>query len=160
MNTEVYALATALGQKLQSCRKSVTAAESCTGGKICAAITDVAGSSEWFQQGFVTYSNNAKREMLGVPEHLLTNYGAVSEEVVRAMLKGALVRANSEFGVAVSGIAGPAGGSKGKPVGTVWIASGAAEDISATCFHFDGDRASVRQQALIKSLELLVICCG
>lgn len=119
-------------------------AESCTGGGIAAALTDVAGSSGWFDRGFVTYSNQAKREMLGVSADTLARYGAVSRETVVAMATGALARSGAQLSVAVTGIAGPGGGAPEKPVGTVWIAWATVGQVDAVCEHFAGDRAEVR----------------
>lgn len=145
-------LSHALGRLLGQKNAVITAAESCTGGLISSALTDTAGSSAWFEQGFVTYSNQAKQSMLGVSSHLLENHGAVSEEVVRAMLLGALSCSGADFGVAVSGIAGPAGGSVSKPVGTVWIAWGCKAEPRAEKYLFDGDRAEIRHAAVLQSL--------
>lgn len=129
-------------------------AESCTGGGIAHALTALAGSSRWFERGFVTYSNPAKREMLGVPEDALLNHGAVSGETALAMAVGALSHSRADFSVAVTGIAGPDGATPGKPVGTVWIAwarrGGGAE---ARCFHFSGDRDAVRQQTILQAIQ-------
>ena len=127
----------------------VVTAESCTGGGIARALTSVAGSSHWFCEGFITYSNNAKVRRLAVPRSLLERFGAVSEEVVLAMAEGALgASASADYAVAVSGIAGPGGGSEDKPVGTVWLAWGArGGHFVSRCFHFQGDRESVRQQS-------------
>jgi nicotinamide-nucleotide amidase len=152
-------LATDLGEQLRRLGASVTAAESCTGGSICSAITDVPGSSEWFQQGFVTYSNRAKQEQLGVSAEILKIDGAVSQKTVEAMLLGALKRANASVGVAVSGIAGPAGGSEQKPVGTVCLAWGSLSNYQSSTFHFVGDRAEVRACAVMESLNLLLTFC-
>lgn len=137
-------------------------AESCTGGGIAARCTDLAGSSLWFDRGFVTYSNAAKQELLGVPQALLEVHGAVSEPVARAMAEGALRRADAQVAVAVTGIAGPGGAVPGKPVGTVWIAwsaavpGGAAPHTTAHRFQFDGDRADVRAQTVHQALEGVV----
>ena len=138
-------------------------AESCTGCMIAAACTDLAGSSTWFERGFVTYSNAAKTEMLGVDAALITQHGAVSEAVVRAMATGALAHSHAQVAVAVTGVAGPGGGSAEKPVGTVWLGfafGGAlAGQVHAECQHFPGDRAAVRkatvQHALRRLTELL-----
>jgi nicotinamide-nucleotide amidase len=119
-------------------------AESCTGGGIAAALTDVAGSSAWFDRGFVSYSNQAKQEMLGVSPETLLRHGAVSRETVMEMARGALDRSRAQLSVAVSGIAGPGGGTRDKPVGTVWIAWATANDVAAVHRHFPGDRAAVR----------------
>lgn len=132
--------------------ETLAVAESCTGGLIAAACTELAGSSAWFEQGVVTYSNRAKQELLGVPEALLSTQGAVSEACVRAMAEGLLARALVQHSLAVSGIAGPTGGSAHKPVGTVWIAwTGQGATISRS-FLFAGDRASIRRQAVEAAL--------
>ena len=132
-------------------------AESCTGGLIAGACTDLAGSSDWFERGFVTYSNDAKQEMLGVDAALIRMHGAVSEPVALAMVAGALARSRAQLAVAVTGIAGPGGGSAEKPVGTVWIATavqgGAAQ---ARCFRFAGDRRAVREGTVNEALEMLL----
>ena len=128
-------------------------AESCTGGLIAAACTDLAGSSDWFERGFVTYSNAAKTELLGVPAALIAQHGAVSEPVARAMAEGALAHSRAQLSVAVTGVAGPSGGSADKPVGTVWVAwkrrGGYAR---AQAFQFDGDREAVRRQTVDRAL--------
>ncbi|MEJ2577124.1 MAG: nicotinamide-nucleotide amidase [Gammaproteobacteria bacterium] len=132
----------------------VTAAESCTGGWVAKLITDVAGSSAWFDRGFVTYSNRAKQEMLGVAAATLAAHGAVSEATVREMALGALARSSADLSVAVSGIAGPSGGSAEKPVGLVWLAwaeRGGA--VRAERCRFGGDRATVRAAAARRALE-------
>ena len=120
------ALATRLGQGLQAAHAQVSTAESCTGGGIAEAITRIAGSSAWFEAGYITYSNAQKTTQLGVPAELFEHVGAVSQEVVEAMVRGAQQRSGARFAVAVSGVAGPDGGSPGKPVGTVWLAWGDA----------------------------------
>ncbi len=134
-------------------------AESCTGGMIAAACTDLAGSSTWFDRGFVTYSNAAKTEMLGVTPALIAQHGAVSEAVVRAMASGALAHSRAQVALAVTGVAGPGGGSADKPVGTVWFGFALAGQVHAECQHFPGDRAAVRaatvQHALRRLTELL-----
>jgi nicotinamide-nucleotide amidase len=122
----------------------LSCAESCTGGAIAAALTDVAGSSGWFDRGFVTYSNRAKREMLGVSAETLETFGAVSRETVLEMAAGALSASATQLSVAVTGIAGPGGGTPEKPVGTVWIAWASAGRLEAVCERFSGDRAAVR----------------
>ncbi|GAP38284.1 CinA family protein [Piscinibacter sakaiensis] len=131
-------------------------AESCTGGLIAAACTARAGSSDWFERGLVTYSNEAKTELLGVPAALIAAHGAVSGPVVEAMAAGALAAARADWSVAVTGIAGPGGAVPGKPVGTVWLAvarrGGAPQ---AWCEHFDGDRAAVRRQTVASGLGAL-----
>ncbi|MDO8375226.1 MAG: CinA family protein [Polaromonas sp.] len=131
-------------------------AESCTGGMISAACTDLAGSSNWFERGFVTYSNEAKTEMLGVAATLLTAHGAVSEEVARAMAQGALQHSRARVAVAVTGVAGPTGGSRAKPVGTVWFGFMVDGRLSSERQHFDGDRAAVRSATVRHALQRLV----
>ena len=123
-------------------------AESCTGGMIAAACTDLAGSSQWFERGFVTYSNEAKTELLGVPSGLIATHGAVSEPVARAMALGAVAHSRAQVAVAVTGIAGPTGGTADKPVGTVWFGWNVNGNITTATRRFDGDRAAVRQQTL------------
>jgi nicotinamide-nucleotide amidase len=122
----------------------LAAAESCTGGMISAACTDLAGSSDWFDRGFVTYANEAKTDMLGVEPALLKRFGAVSEPVARAMVLGALARSHAQVAVAVTGVAGPSGGSADKPVGTVWFGFALPGRVVTEKMHFDGDRATVR----------------
>ena len=138
----------------------VAAAESCTGGLIAAACTSLAGSSDWFERGFVTYSNAAKSEQLGVDAALIAAYGAVSAEVVGAMAAGALAHSPADIAVAVTGIAGPGGAVPGKPVGTVWLAvmlrGGAAQ---AERLQLAGDRASVRAQTCVLALKRLRALC-
>ena len=130
-------------------------AESCTGGLIAAACTDRAGSSQWFERGFVTYSNAAKTEMLGVPAALIAQHGAVSEPVARAMAEGALAQSGAQVSVAVTGVAGPTGGSADKPVGTVWFGWCAGGQTHSEVMHFPGDRAAVRQATLRHALQRL-----
>jgi nicotinamide-nucleotide amidase len=151
-----YHLAEQLGQQLRTCGAKVTVAESCTGGGIAQAITSVPGSSAWFDYGFVTYSNQAKTRLLGVPESLLQSVGAVSGEVVSAMVAGAVRMAGCSFGAAVSGIAGPDGGTAEKPVGTVWFAWAHPAGLTSECHWLAGDRAQVREQAVILALTRLV----
>jgi len=137
----------------------LTTAESCTGGLIAAACTGLSGSSNWFERGFVTYSNEAKTELLGVDPALIASQGAVSEAVVRTMAQGALQHSRAQVAVAVTGVAGPTGGSAEKPVGTVWFGWATAQGTTSTVHHFAGDRAAVRaatvHQALTTLLELL-----
>jgi nicotinamide-nucleotide amidase len=134
----------------------LAAAESCTGGMIAAACTDLAGSSDWFERGFVTYSNEAKTESLGVDAELIARHGAVSEIVARAMAFGAVRHSRARVSVAVTGIAGPAGGSPDKPVGTVWFAWQVDGRLSSETRRFDGDRASVRTQTVDHALQRLI----
>ncbi|CQJ54613.1 nicotinamide-nucleotide amidase [Yersinia intermedia] len=149
-------LSIAIGDKLKARGAWVTCAESCTGGWVAKALTDIAGSSAYFDRGFVTYSNAAKHDLLGVSETTLANYGAVSEAVVREMALGALREANADFAVSISGIAGPDGGSADKPVGTVWFAFAAREGQILACKQvFPGDRDAVRLQAAVFALQTL-----
>lgn len=137
----------------------LASAESCTGGLISAACTDLAGSSNWFERGFVTYSNEAKTDMLGVDAALIAAHGAVSEEVARAMAQGAITHSRARVAVAVTGVAGPTGGSRAKPVGTVWFGFMVDGRLSSETKLFAGDRAAVRaatvQHALQRLLQLL-----
>lgn len=134
-------------------------AESCTGGLIAATCTDLAGSSAWFERGLVTYSNAAKTELLGVDPALIVQHGAVSDAVVRAMVQGALKHAHAQVAVAVTGVAGPGGGSADKPVGTVWFGFALPGQVLTERRHFAGDRAQVRsatvQHALVRLTQLL-----
>jgi nicotinamide-nucleotide amidase len=131
-------------------------AESCTGGMIAAACTDLAGSSQWFERGFVTYSNAAKTELLGVPAALIAQHGAVSEPVARAMATGAVARSHAQVAVAVTGVAGPTGGSADKPVGTVWFGWSTDGVVTTEMRRFAGDRAAVRQATLAHALRGVV----
>ena len=145
-----------LAASLKSRAWMLAAAESCTGGLIAAACTELSGSSEWFERGFVTYSNEAKTELLGVSAELIARHGAVSEEVVRAMAEGAIVRSRADLAVAVTGIAGPTGGSPAKPVGTVWVGIGLrGQPAVATLLQLQGDRAAVRRQTVAWALRAL-----
>jgi nicotinamide-nucleotide amidase len=154
MVAEVYALSQRVGAALKACHWTLATAESCTGGWIAKAITDVPGSSAWFEQGFVTYSNAAKRDLLGVQAVTLQVHGAVSEPVVREMAQGALTRSSAHLAVAVSGIAGPEGGSVSKPVGTVWLAWTVRDQSPlCCCYRFAGDRYKVRLQSVVKAFE-------
>lgn len=131
-------------------------AESCTGGLISAACTDLAGSSNWFERGFVTYSNEAKTDMLGVDAALIVTHGAVSEEVARAMAAGAITRSRALVAVAVTGVAGPTGGSRAKPVGTVWFGFMVDGHLSSEMQRFSGNRAAVRAATVRHALQRLV----
>ncbi|MDD5029601.1 MAG: CinA family protein [Rhodoferax sp.] len=131
-------------------------AESCTGGLIAAACTDLPGSSGWFERGFVSYSNAAKTELLGVGPELIAEHGAVSEAVVRAMASGALAHSRAQVAVAVTGVAGPDGGSADKPVGTVWLGWATPTALHSACCHFSGDRATVRQASVRRALTHLL----
>lgn len=134
----------------------MTTAESCTGGMIAAACTELAGSSNWFERGFVTYSNAAKSELLGVDALLIEHHGAVSEPVARAMAQGALARSHAQAAVAVTGVAGPGGGSVGKPVGTVWFGWATPAGTVSEMKCFGGDRASIRQATVAHALARLI----
>lgn len=142
-----------VGELLAQHQHVMTTAESCTGGGIASAITDISGSSAWLDRAFVTYSNEAKMEMLGVQAQTLETHGAVSEPVVIEMVQGALKHSNATIGVSVSGIAGPGGGSEEKPVGTVCFAFADKQDwLLVETMHFTGDRAKVREQAVFHAL--------
>ena len=135
---------------------TMATAESCTGGLIGGACTDLAGSSDWFERGFVTYSNAAKTELLGVPADLIAAHGAVSEPVARAMAAGARAHAPVQLAVAVTGVAGPSGGSAEKPVGTVWFGWATPEGVFTERQRFDGDRAAVRRATVAHALAGLL----
>lgn len=150
--TSLLLVSQQLGLLLAKNAWSVTTAESCTGGGIAAAITDVAGSSAWFEQGCVTYSNSAKQTLLGVDAGILKSQGAVSQAVVEAMALGMADNARAEVGLASSGIAGPGGAVAGKPVGTVWLAWCILDKVYSECYLFEGGRQAVRQQATEQSL--------
>ena len=153
----IDALAAELGSLLDARKWQVTAAESCTGGLVAGAITSVAGSSGWFEQSYVTYSNAAKSARLGVDANVIASHGAVSEPVAKAMALGALAMAKADLAVAITGIAGPGGATPGKPVGTVcfaWAIGGGS--IDAQTRHFDGDRATVRRASVVVALEGLI----
>lgn len=148
----VRQLATALKARGQM----MATAESCTGGLIAGACTDLSGSSDWFERGFVTYSNAAKHELLGVPTALIETHGAVSEAVARAMAAGAVAKAHAQWSVAVTGVAGPTGGSAAKPVGTVWFGWATPQGVDTELQRFDGDRATVRQATVAHALAGLL----
>jgi len=151
------ALVARLAAALVARGAAMATAESCTAGLVAAACTARAGSSAWFERGVVTYSNAAKTELLGVPAELIAAHGAVSAEVARAMAEGAIAQTPATFAVAVTGIAGPDGGSAAKPVGTVWIATCArGGDADAVLLQAGGDRAAVRAQSVVHALERLL----
>ena len=154
--TSIEELVQQLAAKLTEKGWMLATAESCTGGMIAAACTDLAGSSQWFDRGFVTYSNEAKTEMLGVPAELIEKHGAVSEEVVRAMAEGAIRHSRAQVSIAVTGIAGPGGGSKEKPVGTVWVGWCVDGNTLTNCLHLDGRRATIRTSTLTNALQYLL----
>lgn len=154
---ELLQMAHTIGQKLHAKGWMLATAESCTGGWVAQVITAIPGSSAWFDRGFVTYSNRAKQEMLGVNTTTLEMHGAVSEDTVKEMATGALARSAAQISVALSGIAGPGGGSKQKPVGTVCIgwAIGDAAPLSTTC-RLSGDREEIRSRAVAAALRGLI----
>ncbi len=153
-------LAARVGHKLHAAERRLVTAESCTGGWVAKALTDVPGSSQWFECGYVTYSEAAKMRDLGVATRTLQSFGAVSEQTVREMAEGALRVSGAQVALAISGIAGPDGGTPGKPVGTVWFCAaaraGAAIDIIAEEKLFNGDRAFVRSRSVEHALRLIL----
>lgn len=153
-NDPLQPLLETVAQKMISGHLKLATAESCTGGWVAKVVTDLTGSSRWFECALVTYSNQAKQELLGVDPELLEQHGAVSQAVVKAMVMGLLDRCDADVGVSISGIAGPGGGTKQKPVGTVWIAwARPGQLIEVIKYHFEGDRNQVRQQAVIEALS-------
>ncbi|MFL0798375.1 MAG: nicotinamide-nucleotide amidohydrolase family protein [Cellvibrionaceae bacterium] len=157
MDIDIHKIAQTLGMRLQQRNLTVTTAESCTGGGVAQAITSIAGSSKWFHTGFVTYADWSKQQQLGVSQENLCEFGAVSEMVAREMVEGALLAAKSDIAVAVTGIAGPDGGSAEKPVGTVWLAwASKNSETICQCMHFDGNRDQVREQAVACALDGLL----
>lgn len=158
MNPTIRSLASQLGQRLIERGLMVATAESCTGGLVAGALTDIAGSSAWFERGFVTYSNHAKMEMLGVAADLVEAHGAVSEEVARAMAEGALLESRAQLAVAVTGVAGPGGGTRDKPVGTVCFAwADEAMTLESETMRFNGDRVQVREQSVRHAIGGLLL---
>ena len=153
MTANTLQLAAQLGQLLLTRHWHISCAESCTGGGIGYAITAISGSSAWFKQGIISYANEAKENVLNVDRHTLVTYGAVSQQTVEAMAQGAAMLANAQVAVAVSGIAGPDGGSVEKPVGTVWFGFFVDGEVTSSCQLFTGDRQSVREQAVDFALQ-------
>ena len=152
--SDLKELAERVGQLLLAHEAKLATAESCTGGWIAKCLTDVPGSSAWFEYGFVTYGNSAKESMLVVDHALLERHGAVSREVVQAMAVAAHAISEADIVIAVSGIAGPDGGTEDKPVGTVWLAwLGPRGRANSAVFHFDGDREAVRRQSVVAALN-------
>jgi nicotinamide-nucleotide amidase len=149
----VNSLARKVGKRLHAARAKLVTAESCTGGWVAQAVTAISGSSNWFDRGFVTYSNEAKREMLGVKASTLRKHGAVSEQTAREMAKGALKKGRGTIAVAITGIAGPAGGSDMKPVGMVCFAFATSKAVSSETRRFKGNRESVRRQSVVHALK-------
>jgi nicotinamide-nucleotide amidase len=152
----IRALAVRLGELALARQAMLATAESCTGGLVAGAITDIAGSSGWFERGFVTYSNRAKIEALNVDPEIIARHGAVSAETAKAMAQGARAASGAQWAVAVTGIAGPAGGSRDKPVGTVWFAWAGPHGVEALHRRLDGDRAAVRAASVAIALQGLV----
>lgn len=151
---ELETLARAVSHELKHQGLMLVTAESCTGGWLAQIMTSVAGSSEWFERGFVAYTNLAKREMLGVKTTILSRYGAVSEQAARAMAEGALTHSHAQVAIAITGIAGPSGGTPEKPVGTVCLAwAGKKRDTLGSKKIFSGDREGVRRQAVTAALQ-------
>lgn len=154
---QITDIARKLGRACKRRGIEVVTAESCTGGGVAAAITRISGSAKWFERGFVTYANDAKRSMLGVSERALKDNGAVSEAVAREMARGALRRSRADVAVAVTGIAGPTGAAPGKPVGTVWFCWAArGGPVQSRVFRFRGGRVEVRRQAVATALQGVV----
>jgi nicotinamide-nucleotide amidase len=154
--TDLTALSEQLAKLLLQQQKQLAVAESCTGGWLAKSLTDLAGSSRWFDRGFVTYSNAAKQDMLDVPAETLEEHGAVSEAVVEAMARGALQHSRADITVSISGIAGPGGEVPGKPVGTVYFGLATSQQIQSDTQHFEGDREAVRRQSVIHALTRLI----
>ncbi len=146
-------LARRVGEALKARGLRLATAESCTGGWVAMALTAVPGSSHWFERGYVTYSNDAKREDLGVADETLREHGAVSEQTAREMAAGAVRRARAQVALAITGVAGPTGGTRDKPVGMVCFAWAHGSKITSETKRFDGDRESVRRQSVIHALE-------
>ena len=161
LHIDSYELAQRVGAVLHARRAMLCVAESCTGGGLAKVVTDVPGSSAWFDRGFVTYANVAKQELLGVSAQTLEKHGAVSVETVREMAQGALARSQAQISVAVSGIAGPGGGTAQKPVGTVCFAwSQVGEPTMTATEHFTGERDAIRQQSVARALRGILEMLG
>jgi nicotinamide-nucleotide amidase len=158
VSIDIIELATEAGLALKAKGLTLATAESCTGGGVSCAVTEVAGSSNWFERGFVTYSNAAKTAMLGVPAALIDQFGAVSEEVAAAMASGALANSGADVALSTTGIAGPGGAVPGKPVGTVWFAWSRAGVTRTERVLFTGDRQAVREQSVRHALQGLLRC--
>ena len=154
MKERLSRLSVEIGRVLEAKCLTLVTVESCTGGWIGQCLTSVAGSSAWYERGLVTYSNQAKTELVGVPVDLIAKHGAVSEPVVQAMARGALDRSTADLALAVTGIAGPDGGSMEKPVGTVWLCWRARTGVERTeDFFFTGDREAVREKSVLEALD-------
>jgi nicotinamide-nucleotide amidase len=155
--TDIYQLAKQIGDKLISKNFKLVTVESCTGGMLAEALTAITGSSAYFDRGFVTYSNESKLELVGVSAEILKQYGAVSDENVRAMVEGGLKHSHAQVGISITGIAGPGGGTPQKPVGTVYFGWKIIPNLTISqCKHFSGDRTAVRQQATLFALQNLL----
>ena len=154
-STSLHALATRAGARLKTAGETLATAESCTGGWVAQSVTAIAGSSDWFERGFVTYSNAAKHEMLGVSPDTLARHGSVSEQTAREMASGALERSHAGFALSITGVAGPGGGSRAKPVGTVCFAWARRADgaVRVETRRFAGDRKAVRRQSVVHALQ-------
>jgi nicotinamide-nucleotide amidase len=153
IKTKIIALAASVGQLLKAKRLLAVTAESCTGGGVAQAITEIAGSSSWFDCGFVTYSNASKNELLDISEALIAQHGAVSEEIAAAMAEGALGNSNADVAISTTGIAGPDGGVPGKPVGTVCFGWVVNQVTHTERLVFSGDRQAVRDQSVLHALQ-------
>jgi nicotinamide-nucleotide amidase len=151
--SQVSDAALALGRRLEALGRSIATVESCTGGMVACALTEFAGSSAWFERGFVTYSNASKIDLVGVARATLEAHGAVSEETAREMAAGALARSRAALALAITGIAGPTGAAAGKPVGTVCFAWATAQAVTSETRRFDGDRHAVRAAAAVHALR-------
>jgi nicotinamide-nucleotide amidase len=154
---DVTELARTLGRLAKKRGVDIATAESCTGGGVATAITRISGSAKYFDRGFVTYTNLAKKQMLGVSQRSLGNYGAVSEQVAREMARGALRKSPADLSVAITGIAGPTGGSRSKPVGLVWFAWAVrGGEVQTRCLRFKGNRTGIRLQSVAVALQGLI----
>ncbi len=161
MEIKLISLVSNLGKKLQQQGLMIAVAESCTGGGIAQVLTEIAGSSQWFERGFITYSNHSKIEMLGVNQHTLEQFGAVSAKTALEMVEGVLTNSLANYAISVTGIAGPSGGSLEKPVGTVFIAWQYKNSLARVRkYLFKGSRQQIRQQAIIEALKESLIDCS
>ncbi len=157
MEFDLEKMVAALGQSLRSRRCRMATAESCTGGLVACTLTDVAGSSEWFEGGVVAYDNRVKMRLLGVPEEILVRHGAVSRACVESMVQGVCTLMDVPVGLAISGIAGPGGGTPDKPVGTVWVAWQSAGRVWSREFSFDGSRREIKMQSMRAAIAELAL---
>ena len=157
MEFDLEKMVAALGQSLRSRRCRMATAESCTGGLVACTLTDVAGSSEWFEGGVVAYDNRVKMRLLGVPEEILVRHGAVSRACVESMVQGVCTLMDVPVGLAISGIAGPGGGTPDKPVGTVWVAWQSAGRVWSRDFSFDGSRREIKMQSMRAAIAELAL---